>query len=303
MSNVKECDIEKLDFTCAECAREKLDEATVEKYSERIKEGDEFPPMKGIQCGKTIYIWDGRHRGAAYLDAGIGMVPVETTKGTREEAEWLALGANKRHGMPMSQADKRHCVDSALSKHAEKSDRSIADHIGVSATFVGERRKLRCPQTTPELEPPKRVGSDGKSYPAQKSRGAAVRDFFGGTSHQREPGDESEPSGADPVVSRSTMKPEKPAKATADLAESYVDDNGAEVPESLFPVWRERDTYMRICDDLKTIGGQIRELGKTPAGRGCNAVAKQADEAGKALALLMPSVVSGKSWKAIGDAK
>lgn len=98
-------------------------------------------------------------------------------------------------------------------------------------------------------------------------------------------------------------KAPKPVKATADLAESYVDDAGSEVPESLFPVWRERDTYMRICDDLKTMAGQIRELGKTPAGRGCNAIAREVDEAGKALALLMPSVVSGKSWKAIGDAK
>lgn len=114
--------------------------------------------------------------------------------------------------------------------------------------------------------------------------------------HQREPGDESEPTGADPV------KP-KVIKATADLVESYVDDMGNEVPESLFPVWKQRDTYMRICDDLKTIGGEIRELGKSPAGRGCNAIAREVDEAGKALALLMPSVVSGKSWKAIGDAK
>jgi hypothetical protein len=114
--------------------------------------------------------------------------------------------------------------------------------------------------------------------------------------HDREPGDESEPAGADPV------KP-KVIKATADLVESYVDDNGNEVPESLFPVWKQRDTYMRICDDLKTIGGEIRELGKSPAGRGCNAIAREVDEAGKALALLMPSVVSGKSWKAIGDAK
>lgn len=137
---------------------------------------------------------------------------------------------------------------------------------------------------------------------AAKSNGkvtaAAVRKAV--QTHQREPGDESEEGGEDPVKRKRRVKA---VKATADLRESYVDDMGAEVPESLYPVWRERDTYMRICDDLKTIAGEIKELGKTPAGRGCSAIAREVDEAGKALALLMPSVVSGRSWKAVGGAE
>lgn len=103
-------------------------------------------------------------------------------------------------------------------------------------------------------------------------------------------------------VEELNAKAPKPIKATADLVESYIDDAGAEVPESLFPVWQQRDTYMRICDDLKTIAGEIGELAKSPAGRGCAFIAKQVNESGKMLALAMPSVVDGKKWKSVAEA-
>lgn len=113
--------------------------------------------------------------------------------------------------------------------------------------------------------------------------------------HDREPGDESEPTGADPVTNG------KVHKATADMPESYLDDERNEVPVELFPVWQQRDTFLKLANKIKTLSGEIQELKKSPAGRCVGQAAKLIEDAGKALAMAMPSVVNGKRWKSVGE--
>lgn len=267
--------------------RASIDQETYFDYRDKWLEGVEFDPVIVFYDGTEYWLADGFHRFYGAREAKRSSIPSDVRKGTQRDAILFATGANATHGKRRTNADKRLSVETLLndSEWCKWSDNKIAEQAFVSQQFVSNVRR-EVTTVVNSKEPETRTGRDGKKYPLKNPR----------LKHTREPGDESEPSGADPVKSR-------PAKATADLAEAYVDDLGHEVPESLFPVWRERDAYMRLCDDLKTIAGQIRDLGKTPAGRGCNAIAREVDEAGKALALCMPSVISGKSWKSVGDAK
>jgi ribosomal protein S27E len=122
-------------------SRAESDPAVIEEYATMMLDGVEFEPAQGITDGK-IYIWDGYHRGEAARRMG-KLLAVNTRPGSRDEAEWLALSANQKHGLRRSNADKWRVVMLAL-KHKEgdkMSDRQIAGHCGVSNTFVGKIRE------------------------------------------------------------------------------------------------------------------------------------------------------------------
>jgi hypothetical protein len=57
-------------------------------------------------------------------------------------ALFYSIGANKYHGLPRSNADKKRCVSLVLgdAEWQKMSDRAIAEHCGVSAPFVGRVR-------------------------------------------------------------------------------------------------------------------------------------------------------------------
>lgn len=269
--------------------RASIDQETYFDYRDKWNEGVEFDPIIVYYDGAEYWLADGFHRFYGAREAHRSSIPCEVRKGTQRDAILFAAGANATHGKPRSNEDKKVAVTALLEddEWGKWSDRQIAERAAVSNTFVGSVRKaLSTVDNAPEHET--RQTKDGRQYPARRK---------GRATHQRESGDESESTGAAPV------QPQRPAKATVDMPESYQDDAGNEVPESMFPVWRERDTYFRICDDLKTLAGEIRELSKTAAGKGCSAIAREVDEAGKALALLMPSVVDGKKWKSLGESK
>jgi hypothetical protein len=262
-------------------------------YRDKWLSGVEFDPVDLFYDGSTYWLADGFHRFYGAREAKRASIPAFVHTGTQRDAILHATGANASHGLRRSNADKRQAVETLLGDEewVQWSDNRVAEQAAVSVQFVCNiRRELSTVDSSPAAQAngQPRTGRDGKKRRHPKRKPAT---------QPREPGDESEPTGADPA------KTTRPVKATADLSESYVDDLKNEVPESLFPVWRERETYFRLCDDLKTLAGQIRELGKTPAGKGCSAIAREVDEAGKALALCMPSVVSGKSWKSVGEAK
>lgn len=257
--------------------RAEINQETYFDYRDKWLAGIEFDPIDVFHDGAEYWLADGFHRFYGAREAKRASIPAKVHKGTQRDAILFATGANAAHGLRRTNADKRKAVESLLNDEewVSWSDHKIAEHAAVSQNFVSDvRRQLKSDFSSPASQSngQARTGRDGKKrHPPRKAN-------------------------AGPVAP-------KPVKATAPLPESYVDDAGAVVPESLFPVWQQRDTYMRICDDLKTIAGEIRELGKTAAGKGCNAIAREVDEAGKALALCMPSVVNGRSWRSIGEAQ
>ena len=113
----------------------------------------------------TYRLADGFHRVEAARLAGLEKITAEVKSGGKLEALRYALGANVRHGLRRTNADKRHAVEIALKEFAGLSDRALADLCGVGNALVSELRKQVCDSNTSSS----RKGRDGKSYPSAKS--------------------------------------------------------------------------------------------------------------------------------------
>lgn len=88
----------------------------------------------------------------------------------------FSLGANRRHGLPPSSADKRYAVERALADEicSQWSDRRIALEIGVSSTMVSNMRTLK---VVPKADPPATPPVATVATPAQASPPVAVSTF------------------------------------------------------------------------------------------------------------------------------
>jgi hypothetical protein len=85
-------------------------------------------------------------------------------KGTRQDALWFALGANKSNGVRMSRADVRKAIGIALKEFAGRSNNEISKQIGCDdKTVASQRREMESASEIPKVV--KATGADGKQYP------------------------------------------------------------------------------------------------------------------------------------------
>lgn len=156
--------------------RVKLNEDTIADYAEAMTEGGKFPPIVVFASGTEYLLADGLHRFMAAQRNGWRDIEVEIRKGSRLDAIKYSLGANTIHGLRRTNADKRQCVEIALKEFGKLSDQVVADMCGVGRDFVLNLRHdaskplqtLNGNQVVVKPQPEKRVGVDGKSYPAVK---------------------------------------------------------------------------------------------------------------------------------------
>ena len=151
--------------------RAEINEAIVEEYAEHLTAGGTLPPITAYRNEGSTYLADGFHRVRAHERAGRTEIEAEIRTGTREEALWCALGANRAHGQRLTSADKKHAIELALEAWPDRSQRRIAGQIGCSQQYVG---KVRAEVTTSCHLPERTVGTDGKSYPAGGNTPAAA---------------------------------------------------------------------------------------------------------------------------------
>lgn len=148
--------------TSIQC-RAAIDTAVVNDYAERMKAGDEFPPIDAFGTKTKCWLGDGWHRVLAAKQNGAKTIEARLGKGGRAEALKHALGANALHGHRRSNADKRRCVEIALREFPKLSSRALAKMCGVSPNFVVTVR--------PELssdDSSTRTSLDGKERPASR---------------------------------------------------------------------------------------------------------------------------------------
>ena len=145
-------------------AREGIHGETVQDYATRMEEGDEFPPVIVFHDGADYFLSDGFHRVMAAKRIGYLEIMAEVRKGTREDALWFALAANKRNGQRMRRVDVRHAVEVALQTWPERTCKTVGEQVGCSETYV---QKLQGQLTTSgELTlPTPRMGKDGRERP------------------------------------------------------------------------------------------------------------------------------------------
>jgi len=151
----------------------------VDDYAEAMSNGNPFPPIEVVFDGESYWMWDGFHRLEAAKKISLTSLDANVTEGIRQDAEWLALSANKGHGLHRSNEDKRRSVKLALQhpNGKEASARFIAEWCGVSNDFVSRLKN--------ELGVIQRHvnGKDGKTYTIRKSptEKIKVRDLINGT--------------------------------------------------------------------------------------------------------------------------
>jgi len=145
--------------------RAQLDGVTVSEYAEAMERGDEFPPVQVMHDGESYWLYDGFHRVKAAKEIGRETVSAEVSQGTREDAIWTSLAANKRHGLRRSRADKRRAIKRALKQRGEeKSNNQIAQHVGCSDPTVAKyRRELESSSKIEKIEE-REVTRDGTTY-------------------------------------------------------------------------------------------------------------------------------------------
>lgn len=140
---VKKLSLKKISAIDRVQSRAEMNEATVAEYADLINRGVELPPLEVFFDGSEYYLADGFHRYKAAKEVGQKKVKVIVHKGKIRDAIAFAAGANTKHGLPRTHADKRRAVTQILTIKAwqKKSDSLVAEHCGVSPTFVGKIRR------------------------------------------------------------------------------------------------------------------------------------------------------------------
>ena len=116
-------------------SRIKINEATVEEYAELAKDWP-FPPLDVFFDGTDHYVADGFHRLLAAIRAKVKTVPCTIHAGTAHDARIFGMTANDRHGLRMTRADKRACVEWLIANGGKMTQKEIAEKAGVSPRTV-----------------------------------------------------------------------------------------------------------------------------------------------------------------------
>lgn len=124
-------------------SRVELNQETVAEYAQAFTAGATFPPVVAFFDGANYWLADGFHRYFGARDAGESAIDAEIRTGTQRDAVLYSWGANDKHGLPRSNADKRHIVTAILKDEqgCKWSDRDIAKRFGFSHPFVGNIRR------------------------------------------------------------------------------------------------------------------------------------------------------------------
>jgi hypothetical protein len=146
--------------------RDRLDPEAVERY---VEAWDRMPPVTVFEVDGRWLLADGFHRHAAGVTAHKTRIKAEVRPGTFAEALDFVAGANLFHGLPLTRVERRRAVEVKLRLNHEKSDRRLAEELGVGRELVARvRRQLVESGQVPDGAT--RVGADGKVYPAALPR-------------------------------------------------------------------------------------------------------------------------------------
>lgn len=149
---------------------------TVVEYAEAMRRGEKFPPLLVYfdPNKDETYLADGFHRYMAHMQVRSDEpLAVERRTGTKEAAQWAAIGANQSHGLRRTNADKRRAVRLAVlhPQACDMSSRQIAEHVGVSDRFVSTiRSEMEGEGEIPTAKTPMDKAREALADPANEGR-------------------------------------------------------------------------------------------------------------------------------------
>jgi hypothetical protein len=142
--------------------RDRLDQDTVERY---VDAWNRMPPVTVFEVDGKYLLADGFHRHAAAVLMNRRTLRAEVRDGSFEDALDYVAVANLHHGLPLTRAERRRCIEVKLRLHHDRSDRHISEELGVGRELIAKiRRQLIEGGQIPAGST--RIGSDGKVYPA-----------------------------------------------------------------------------------------------------------------------------------------
>jgi len=151
-----------------------INEDTVEDYAELIRQSDgewPFPPCDVFHDGNQYLVAEGFHRTLGAERAKRSSVPCVVHKGTATDARIFGMTANDRHGLRLTRADKRACVEWLLDNGGKMPQKEVAEKAGVSRRLVQTIIAERNPASVAgKVTPPKRDG-EAQSAPDTPIRG------------------------------------------------------------------------------------------------------------------------------------
>jgi uncharacterized ParB-like nuclease family protein len=112
--------------------------AVVAHYKEAMAGGAVFPPLDVFLLDGAYLLADGYHRFRAAESLKRSTLAVEVHEGSRTDALWFALGANRVNGQQMTMADKSHAVRLALAAWPLRTCKEIAVQVGCSSSLVSD---------------------------------------------------------------------------------------------------------------------------------------------------------------------
>jgi len=122
---------------CGTQSRASLNQDTINQYAEDMTEGAVFPPPVVFYDGEKYILSVGFHRVHAALQAGFQDMECEVRNGTLRDAILFSIKSNADHGLPRTNADKKHAVKMAFQQLMEDG-RNIRDVDDVSHTEVAK---------------------------------------------------------------------------------------------------------------------------------------------------------------------
>ena len=162
----KQISLDAIVFDAETQIRAAVSDQVVSEYAERMAEGVTFPPVVVFHDGSRYYLADGFHRGLAAKRNGTTDISADVKTGTKTDALWYALGANRVNGHRLTPADKKHAILLAVKTWPERSERDLAEQVGCSKTYV---HNLKSQVVSSDHVPDRITGKDGKSYPAHRA--------------------------------------------------------------------------------------------------------------------------------------
>lgn len=133
--------------------RSGLNEEKVAEYLEAMQEGDQFPEIVVHYDGTNYWLSSGFHRLAAVKRLGRRDIAVKIEQGSLDDARDYACSANARHGLPMTQEERRNAARRLLTSPNNNgwTNTYIARQVGLSKMTVG-RIKTALEEKEPKPE-------------------------------------------------------------------------------------------------------------------------------------------------------
>lgn len=266
MSKTETLSIDLLKLDGGTQARVSTNSDTVDDYAEMIENANgAWPfssPVDVFHDGSEYFVADGFHRVLASLRMKRASVPCRVHRGNAKDAKIFGMTANDSHGLRMTRADKRSCVEWLLDHGGKMTQVEIAEKAGVVERtvkrIVADRKSEKGTMSPSDSKTRGKSTSKSKKKPVQK------------TEHVDWPDDETDDSvietteEQDVPCDSGTLKNTNSASIVQDALGKNVPDHFKEANQlgiRLLSIGRELDKYRQIAKELAvTPGGEFLRL-------------------------------------------